>query len=55
MVWYHPQYTEYEVSIDSKVVCLWFTNSCVFAAELNLKQNISKYAQIWHMLRSHPQ
>jgi len=24
MVWYHPQYTEYEVSIDSKVVCLFF-------------------------------
>jgi hypothetical protein len=37
MVWYHSQYTEYEVSIDSKVVCLWFTKSSVSAAELNLK------------------
>ena len=32
----HPQYTEYEVSIDSKVICLWFTKSSVSAAELNL-------------------
>jgi hypothetical protein len=37
MVWSHTQYTEYEVSIDSKVVCLWFTKSSVSAAELNLK------------------
>jgi len=37
MVWYHSQYTEYEVSIDSKVVCLWFTKGSVSAAELNLK------------------
>jgi len=33
----HPQYIEYEVSIDSKVVCLWFTKNSVFAAELNLE------------------
>jgi len=37
MVRSHTQYTEYEVSIDSKVVCLWFTKSSVPAAELNLK------------------
>jgi hypothetical protein len=37
MVRYHPQYTEYEVSIDSKVVCLWFTKSSVSAVELNLE------------------
>jgi hypothetical protein len=37
MVRSHPQYTKYEVSIDSKVVFLWFTKSSVFAAELNLK------------------
>ena len=37
MVRYHPQYTEYEVSIDSKLVCLWFTNSSVSTAELNHK------------------
>jgi hypothetical protein len=37
MVRSHPQYTEYEVSIDSKVVCLWFTKSSVSAAELNLE------------------
>jgi hypothetical protein len=28
---------EYEVSIDSKMVCLWFTKSSVSTAELNLK------------------
>jgi len=33
----HPQETEYELAIDSEVVCLWFTESCVFAEELNLK------------------
>ena len=37
MVRYHPQYTEYEVSIYSKVVCLWFTKSSVFTAELSLE------------------
>jgi hypothetical protein len=37
MVQSHPQYIEYDVSIDSKVVCLWFTKSNVFAAELNLE------------------
>jgi hypothetical protein len=37
MVLSHLQYTEYEVSIDSKVVCLWFTKSSVFEAELNLE------------------
>jgi len=31
---YHPEYTEYEVSIYSKVFCLWFTKSSVSAAEL---------------------
>jgi hypothetical protein len=33
----HPQHTEYEVSNDYKVVCLWFTKSSASAAELNLK------------------
>jgi len=33
----HLQWTEYEVSIDSEVVFLWFTKSSVFAAELSLK------------------
>ena len=33
----HTQYIEYEVSIDSKVVCLWFTKNSVSTAELNLK------------------
>jgi hypothetical protein len=37
MVRSHPQYTEYEVSIDSKVVCLWFTKSSVSAAEINIE------------------
>jgi hypothetical protein len=37
MVRSHPQYTEYEVSIDSKVVYLWFAKSSVFTAELNLE------------------
>ena len=37
MVRYHPQYTEYEVSTDSKLVCLWFTNSSVSTVELNLE------------------
>jgi hypothetical protein len=37
MMRYHPQYTEYEVSIDSKVVCLWFTKSSVSTAELNFE------------------
>jgi hypothetical protein len=32
-----PQYTSYEVSIDSKEVSMWFTESSVFTAELNLK------------------
>jgi len=35
MVQSHPQYTEYEVSIESKVVCLWLTS--VSAVELNLE------------------
>jgi NADH:ubiquinone oxidoreductase subunit H len=33
----HTQYIEYEVSIDSKVVCLWFTKNSVSTAELNLE------------------
>ena len=37
MVRSHPQYTEYEVSIYSKMDCLWFTKSSVSTAELNLK------------------
>jgi len=37
MVWYHSQYIEFEVSIDYKVVCLWFTKSSASAAELNLE------------------
>jgi hypothetical protein len=37
MVRSHPQYTEYEVSIDSKMVCIWFTKSSVSSTELNLK------------------
>ena len=37
MVPSHPQYTEYEVSIYSKVVCLWFTKSSVSTVELNLE------------------
>jgi hypothetical protein len=37
MVLSHLQYTEYEVSIDSKVVCLWFNKSSVSGAELNLE------------------
>jgi hypothetical protein len=28
---------KYEVSIDSKVVCLWFTENSVSAIELNLE------------------
>ena len=37
MVRSHPQYTEYEVSIDSKMVYIWFTKSSVSSTELNLK------------------
>jgi hypothetical protein len=37
MVRSHPQYTTYEVLIDSKVVCLWFIKSSVSAAKLNLE------------------
>jgi len=37
MVRSHPQYTEYDVSIDSKMGCIWFTKSSVSATELNLK------------------
>jgi len=37
MVRSNPQYTEYEVSIYSKVFCLWFTKSSVSAAELSLE------------------
>jgi hypothetical protein len=37
MVRSHPQYTEYKISIDSKMVYLWFTKSSVSAAELNLE------------------
>jgi hypothetical protein len=37
MVRSHPQYTECEVSIDSKVIGLWFPKSTVSAAKLNLE------------------
>jgi hypothetical protein len=37
MMRWHPRYTEYEVSIYSKVFCLWFTKSSVSAAELSLE------------------
>ena len=37
MVRSHHQYIEYEVSIDSKMGCIWFTKSSVSATELNLK------------------
>jgi hypothetical protein len=37
MVRSYPQYTEHEVSMDSEVVCLWFTKSCVYTAELSLE------------------
>ena len=37
MVRSHTQYTEYDVSIYSKVFCLWFIKSSVSAAELNLE------------------
>ena len=33
----HPQYTECEFSMDSKMGCIWFTKSSVSATELNLK------------------
>jgi hypothetical protein len=42
MVRSHPQHTKYEVWNDSKVVCLWFTKSSVFAAELNLELKTSR-------------
>jgi hypothetical protein len=34
MVWSYSQYTEYEVSIYSKVFCLWFTKSSVFCGRI---------------------
>jgi hypothetical protein len=44
---HQPQYTEYEVSIDSKEVFLWFTKSSVSTVKLNLELKsqvkISKY------------
>jgi hypothetical protein len=40
---FHPQYIAYEVSIDSKMVCLWFTRSSVFAAELNVELKSHAY------------
>jgi len=36
-MWSPTQNIEYEVSINSKVVCLWFTKSSVSVAELNLE------------------
>jgi hypothetical protein len=37
MVRSHPKDSECKVSFDSKMVCLWFTKSSVFTAELNLE------------------
>ena len=37
MVQSHPQYIEYDVSIYSKLFCLWFTKSSVSAVELSLE------------------
>ena len=37
MVRSHCQYTEYEASIDYKLVCLWFIKRSVSTAELNLE------------------
>jgi hypothetical protein len=59
MVRYHLQYTKYEVSIDSKVVCLWFTKSSVSVAELNLKlkpqaNNIRISSNFTYNAISHP-
>jgi len=34
-----PPAENYEFSIDSGVVCLWFTQSCVSVAELNQPLN----------------
>ena len=45
MVRYHPQYTEYEVSIYSKVFFLWFTKSSVSAAELKPQANRIRISQ----------
>ena len=59
MVRYHPQYTEYEVSIYSKVVCLWFTKSSVSTAELSLElkpqaNNIRISPNLTYNAISHP-
>ena len=37
MLRYHPQNSEYEVSIDSQVIFLWLTKSNVSVAELNFE------------------
>jgi hypothetical protein len=43
MVRPHLQYIGYEVLIDFKVVCLWFNESSVYAAKLNLKLKPQAY------------
>jgi len=43
MVLSHPAYTEYEVSSNSKVFCLWFIKSCISAAELRIKSSSKLY------------
>ena len=35
----YPQYTEYEVSIDYKVLCLWLTKNSVSTGKLNHPSN----------------
>ena len=37
MLRYHPEYIQYGFSIDSEVICLWFTKNSVSTAELNLE------------------
>jgi hypothetical protein len=59
MVRSHPKDSECKVSFDSKMVCLWFTKSSVFTAELNLElkpqENNIKISLNLYMLWSHPQ
>ena len=56
---YHLQYIEYEVSMDSKLFCLWFTKSSVSVAELNLElkpqaNNIRISSNFTYNAISHP-
>jgi len=62
MVRSHPQYTEYEVSINSKMVWLWFTKSTVSMAELNFKLKLQandikispNFTQLWWRIWNGP-